>query len=131
MRNRNIINPSVRVRGVLAAMAWATVAWIGVGYVSEVPSVSAWIDSATQSTVGRFIEGALLAAAAATLIGLWVSAVWYALITTPTRSARRLVLATVLIAGNIAAAFIYYFAYVAWRPVSLPQAEASANGHAV
>lgn len=128
MTNREVSISSRRAKRILAVTAWTTLTWVGVGYVSEIPSVNAWIASETLTAGGRIVEGVLLTVAAVTLIGLWAAAVWYALVGTPTRSARKRILVTVLIAGNIAAAFIYYFGYVLWRPTLSPRAAPSANG---
>ena len=105
--------PQQRSRTLLAVGAWALVAAIALGFLTSIPSVDAAIDSASNATWVKVLEGLVLLLVGGAALAAWVGALWHAAVT-HRLGVGRWVLIVVLVFGNFVASFFYYFGYVYW-----------------
>jgi hypothetical protein len=113
-----MINAQQRSRKLLAIGAWIVLVAVALSYITLIPSVDAAIDRASGHGFGKLILASAIAVTGAAFLATWFGAVWHARVTPHSSRLIRSALLALLVVGNGAAGFFYYFGYVLWAEPS-------------
>ena len=113
-----MINAQQRSRKLLAIGAWMVLAAVALSYVTLISNVDAAIDRASGHAFGKLIMASALAVVGAACLATWFGAIWHARVTPHSSPPVRSALLALLVVGNFAAGFFYYFGYVLWAEPS-------------
>jgi len=111
-------NTQQRSRKLLAIGAWIVLAAVALSYLTLISNVDAAIDRATGHAFGKLIMASALAVTGAACVATWFGAVWHLRVTSHSSPPIRSALLALLVVGNCAAGFFYYFGYVLWAKPS-------------
>lgn len=107
-------NPAWRATRLYTRAAWALLLFIGLGYVTEVPAVSAVLDNFELTFFGRCVITGVIFLMVVVALTLWFAAIWYVRVSPDVVSSRTFKVC-VLLWANFAGAFLYYWFAVHWR----------------
>ena len=117
-------------RQVLSASAWLLLGGICIGYLSMIPAVDSWMDSASEPL--GYLGRALLVLVGIAALLTWVSSIVHAATDSARLVAPRTFILGALLILSFAGAFFYYFLYVHWiAETGSPQVKQSTAGEPV
>lgn len=97
-------------RETLGRLAWATVAFVGLAYLLEIPNVARVAKQFESVPLGRGIVVAVLTVWGATAVGLWLASIAYSYARVRQHQGSQLTL-VILILTNFPGALLYYFLF--------------------
>lgn len=107
---------AITTRRVLSLSAWTLLVLVLVGFAAYVPSIDALLVRFEATLIGKLVIYPVVVFAGLTGITEWISSIWYASIDPTHHRVPRGLLILVLVIGNLAASFFYYFLVVHWQP---------------
>lgn len=99
------------IKHIFARLAWATVLFVVLAQVVQIPAVEAALKTLQGTSSGRALIVAVLCAWGATALGLWLTSIIYAH-RRAKQSGGRYYTVALLVFTNFIGALVYYFAFV-------------------
>lgn len=105
-----------KVRRVLSLSAWTLLASVIVGYLISAGGPSRYLERLPPGSPGSYALYTIVVIAGIAGMTAWISGISYALLDQRRNGVPRWLLLAILIVGNFAASFFYYFLFVHWQP---------------